>query len=406
MTMRAGLTGLLVSGALALWSASAQASEGLYLLGTDALQVGRADSGTASPRSAYWAWLNPATLTRFEERQIDTSLMVIFEKISLKPRGPFGNPIERSLNADSIIGLPTTGIIYPIAGGEKGVLAGGIFPMGGGSVEYDHGRSILGRLLYGNRDRKNALQHVQLGLSYGYPLGNGWSVGAGVQLSVTRIRTDQLTLRLAPTRTNNKWDETYGIGFNLGIFKEWDNLAIGASYKSPQWSQPMNDYRDLIPDSLDYPHTVRVGVAWQPNDRWEITADYEYQRWSQVPPFGEPVLATGLAWKDLHAYKIGVEWKAIVDKLTLMAGYSHSKPVITEDHLFANLFVPTIIQDHYTAGLTWHLNERHDIHFAYLRSAKNSMTQNLGGDLISLLGAGSKSTVSANSFILGYTWKF
>jgi len=395
---------------LLLCPIASHASEGLYLLGNDALQIGRADSGTASARSAYWSLMNPAALSEFERPQADATFMLIDERITLEPRGLLGNPLDGALNADGMVGFPTGGLVYPFGAedeaGLRKAFGGGLFVMGGGQVEYNESRSILGRMLYGNRDRKNTLEHAQLALSYAHPLGRGWSVGVGVQASLTRIKTNQLTLSLMPTATDNHSDIALGIGFNLGIYKRWDKFAIGASYKSRQWSQPLDDYRDLVPDSLDYPHKFRAGVAWMPNDRWTITADYEFQRWSQVPPFGEPVLASGLAWGDLHAYKLGVEWEAIEDKLTLMAGYSFSDPVITDDHAFVNAFVPTIIKHHYTAGLTWHINDNHEVHLVYLRSAENALTQNLGGDLIGLTAAGSEITVSANSFAVGYTWKF
>jgi long-subunit fatty acid transport protein len=147
-------------------------------------------------------------------------------------------------------------------------------------------------------------------------------------------------------------------------------------------------------------------VAWMPNDRWTVTADIEWQEWSEVPPAGDRVLDSGLAWEDLYAYKLGLEWKAIPDRLTFMAGFSYSEPSVQEEHTFVNAFVPTIIKAHYTAGATWHINEHHSVHAVYLRSAKNTMKQPFGGDLIGALAWGSELEVSAHSFSLGYSYEF
>lgn len=395
--------------AAATLAPGAWASEGLNLLGVDTLQVGRADSGTASPRSSYWMLMNPGAITAFESPRIDISTLVVFEKISLNPNGLLGNPFDGELNADSVLPIPAAGTVWPIQCG-RGAVAGGLYTIGGGAVQYNESRSILGRLLYHNQDRKNQLQHLRLALAYAYEVGDGWSLGVGLQGSINRLRTNQVTLNLRPAEAGNEWDESYGIGFNVGVYKTiGEHWALGAMFKSRQWSQPIDDYRDLVPESLDYPNTARFGVAWSPGEQkgWTITADYEWQQWSHVPPSGDRVLESGLDWNDLHAYKLGLEWQAIKDRLTLMAGVSYSQSVVEDEHTFINAFEPTIIQAHYTAGATWHINDHHSINLAYLRSAEHSMTQPiLGADLIGALAWGSELTVSAHSISLGYSYEF
>jgi hypothetical protein len=54
---RFGIMALLVISSIGAW-----ASEGVFLLGNDALQLGRASSGVASPRSAYWSYMNPVSM--------------------------------------------------------------------------------------------------------------------------------------------------------------------------------------------------------------------------------------------------------------------------------------------------------------------------------------------------------
>ncbi len=381
----------------------ARGSEGLYLLGNDALQLGRADSGTASPRTAYWALMNPAALVDVE-RRADLTLYAVWGRLEMEPRGLLGNSLDGSLNADDWLAIPASGVVWPLKAG-RGVLATGLYVLGGGQIEYEEARTVLGKLLYGNRDRKLKLQHWVLPVGYGYEFGNGWALGAGVQASLTRFRTDQLTLSFVPAAGNNEWDRAWGIGFNLGLYRNWEKFAFGAMYKSRQWSESLDKYGDFMFSSLDYPHMFRVGVAWRPVPRLEFTLDYEYQMWSKVSPFGNGIFDAGLHWDDVHAIKAGVEWR-VNGRWTLMGGYSRADTVIDDDHAFLNAFVPTIIEGQVGAGVSCALNTRHSVHLVYLRSLENTLVDSGRGDPISRLSGGSGFRVSADSLALGYTYRF
>ena len=381
----------------------ARGSEGLYLLGSDALQLGRADSGTASPRSAYWALMNPAALTGLD-RRLELTFYAVWERVEMKPAGLLGNRLDGSLNADGWEGIPAAGVVWPLKNGRHAVGAGLYLP-GGGKLEYEEARTILGRLLYGNRDRKLKLQHWMLPIGYGYRFDNGWAVGAGLQVSFSRFGTDQLTLNLVPAGTDNAWDESWGIGFNLGLYKNWEKFAFGAMYKSRQWAQTFEKYRDVIFSSLDYPHLFRAGIAWRPVRRLELTFDYECQLWSETSPFGDGIFEAGLHWNDVHAFKAGVEWLA-GERWTLMAGYSGSNSVVDKDHLFLNALVPSLIEAHVTAGVSCAIAGGHSVHLVYVRSMENALTDSGRGDFLSRLAGGSKVTVSGDSVALGYTYRF
>jgi long-chain fatty acid transport protein len=387
----------------AAWALPASGSEGLYLLGNDTLQIGRADSGTASPRSAYWVLMNPAAIVDLD-RRIDTTLYLVREHIQLEPRGFVSNPFDGSLNADGFELIPATGVIWPVENGRD-TLGAGLYVIGGGDLAYEEARTWPGKLLYGNRDRKLSLQHYQLPIAWGRRLKNGWAVGAGIQASLTRFRTDQLTLTLRTARADMEWDEAPGIGFNLGVYKRWEKFSFGAMYKSRQWSAKLDNYADLLPAALEYPHMFRAGIAYRPVDRLEFTLDYEFQRWSGVSPFKDRMLESGLHWSDIHGIKGGIEWK-MTDRWTLMTGWSHAATAISPNHLYINALLPSIIEDHFTLGISRKLNDRHAIHLAYLRSLENVMRETGKGDLLSRFGKGTEVKVSGDSLALGYTWSF
>lgn len=388
----------------AVMASAAHASEGLYLLGNDAQQMGRADSGTASPRSAYWLFMNPASITGLDKR-LDLSLYGVLEKVDMQPRGIIGNRFSGELNADGMLAMPGGGIIWPIDDGEKGVLGMATYVMGGGDIEYNESRTLLGKVLYGNRDRLLSLQHYQVALGYAYQLESGWALGAAAYGSIVRFRTNQLTLSLLPAKADGDWDMALGAGFSIGVHRNWDKWAVGAMYRSRQWMQRLGDYRDLLKHSLDYPHSFKAGVAYRPVEDLELTLDYEYQMWSKTPTFGGELTGTGLHWDDVHGIKAGIEW-TVNDRWTLMAGYSFADTVVDDDHLFLNSLVPTLIEHHYAFGVTHHLNERHSIHASYLYSGENTLTDSGRGGFVSRLTSGSEVTVSGHSIALGYTYHF
>lgn len=390
---------------LALLSGVAQATEGVFLLGNDALQLGRASSGVASPRSSYWSYMNPATMVDLE-RRVDLNLYTVFTRVDLEPRGLIGNRLDGTLHSNGIFEIVSGGMIYPLGDG-KGTFGGGLFIPCGTGVEYDHSRNLISRLLQGDKDRRLDYQHMRLVLAYAHPLGDGWAIGAGLHGSLTRFRSDHLTLKMIPTAGDTDFDETFGIGFGIGIYKTWERLAFGLSYVSRHWSESIDDYEDLLNYSLDTPQIVQTGIAYKVNDKLELTADLKYLQWTDVSTYGSKMWQGGFNWDDQMGYKLGAEY-VLNDKWTVMTGFSHCNSPVDEDHAFLSGLVPVTVEDHATAGATYRFNERHEIHLVAIHAFDNSVedTGKGNGDLFSLLGKGSKITSGAESVILGYTYKF
>ena len=101
----------------------AQAGEGVFLLGNDTLQLGRASSGVASPRSSYWCYMNPATMVDLE-RRFDVNWYTVFPRVELEPRGLLGNRLDGTLVSDKTAYIASSGFIWPL---KQGTLGGGIF---------------------------------------------------------------------------------------------------------------------------------------------------------------------------------------------------------------------------------------------------------------------------------------
>lgn len=383
-----------------LYGLNAFAGEGVFLLGNDALQLGRASSGVASPRSAYWSYMNPASMVDLE-RRFDINWYSVFSKVTFEPRGVLGNHINRELVSDEIFHIVSTGAIWPL---ETGTLGGGIFIPSGAGVEYPYSRNIASRLFQGNQDRRLSYQHIRGVLAYGYEFDNGWAVGLGLHLSLSRFRSDHITLRALPARYGNKWDDAYGAGLGLGIYRSWERLSVGASYSSRHWTQSMEKYHDLLNYTLDTPRTAQAGIAYKIRPNVEVTLDYKWLNWKRIGTYGSPIFGGGgFGWKDQHGVKLGVEWVAN-PKWTFMGGYAYSNTPITDDNVFLAALVPVATEQHVTGGFSYKINEKHHVHLVGVWAPSNKMRDTGKGDLFSRLGKGSTIEASAFSAVLGYSY--
>lgn len=389
-------------GALFLFACGiTQASEGAFLFGNDPQHLGRGASGIASPRSAYWSYLNPASIVALE-RRIDLSCYTVFTNIGLKPRGVLGNRLDGDLDSRDIFNIPSGGLVWPL---KRGTLGFGLYAPSGTGADYAHARNWVSRLFQGNADRRLVYQQARLVLAYAYELDSGWSFGFGLHGSLSRFKSDHLTLGLRPAKADFAWDEALGAGFNAGMYKAWDRWSFGATYTSRHWSQHFDDYEDLLSHTLDSPHTLQCGVAYRVTPRLELTLDYKFLWWREVAAYGASVFDGGFGWKSQHGFKFGMEYRAS-DRLRLVAGLAHSTSPITEEHAFMSGLCPVTVEDHVTAGVSYTINERHEAHIAAIHGFTNVVKDSGRGDVFSFLGRGSEVGCDGNSVVIGYTYKF
>ncbi len=393
---RAGMMVLLC--ALAV-SVPASAGEGVFLFGNDALQLGRASSGVASPRSGYWSLLNPAAMVDLE-RRLDLNVYAILGRISYEPGGLLGNRINGDMKLNETSQVVSGSMVWPL---ESGVVGGGLFIPSGSGIEYPYSRNIFSRVFQGNRDRRMAYQHFRGVLAYAHRFDSGWALGVGLHLSLSRFRSDHITLDLRPAAYNNEWDQAYGVGLGVGIYRRWDRFALGASYSSRHWTQSMKEYRDLLYHALDTPHTVQAGVAYEVTPDVELTLDYKWMNWQDVGAYGAPMFGGGYSWRDQHGVRGGIEWN-VSPRWTLMGGYAYSNSPVTEDNVFLAALVPATTEQHITAGVSHTINEKHQVHLVGVYGAPKKMRDTGRGGLFSLLGKGTVIETSGVSAMVGYSF--
>ncbi len=375
------------------------AGEGLFLLGNDALQLGRASSGVASPRSAYWSYMNPASMVDLE-RRLDINWYSMIGKVVFEPRGVIGNRLNNRLEVTEMSHIVSGGAVWPV---KSGAIGGGIFIPSGSGIEYPYARNIFTRLFQGNRDRRQAYQHIRGVLAYAHEFDNGWALGLGVHLSLSRFRSDHFTLGMRPAAYNNKWDNAFGAGISVGVYRSWERFSVGANYSPRHWTQSMKKYRDLLYHPMDTPQVVQAGIAYKVSPDIEIAVDYRWMNWQEIGVYGAPIIDGGYNWRDQHGVRVGVEWN-VHPRWTLLGGYAYSNSPITENNVFTAALAPATTEQHFTAGLSHAVNEKHRVHLVGVYAPSKKLRDTGRGGLFSWLAKGSTINTSGMSAMIGYSF--
>lgn len=379
----------------------APASEGAYLTGLDAVHMQRAGGGVASPRSAAWMLVNPASLTALEPR-LDLSLAAYIAGTEVDARGLTANWAASPLNSQGITVVPSGGLVLNVLGGKLGL---GFYVPAGSSTDFSDSRNIPAYVVFGNRDRRLVYQHMRGVAAYAHEFANGWSIGLGLHASLTRLRTDHLTLRLTPAIADNDWDDAPGFGFGLGVYKSWDRVALGLGYLSRQWVGDFDKYYDLLPKHVDLPQSLQAGVAVRVTPELELTCDYRWIDWTDVDIFGASVYENSLDWDDQDLIKLGVEWRPAA-RWTLRAGWSHGQTSIDRNHAFLSMLTPATVEDQLTAGISFKTGPKSEIHLTYLHAFPHTVRDTGVGEFFSYQARGSEFKTSIDTIAVGYTLLF
>jgi len=376
---------------LAAMGGGVHATEGVNLIGMGPIQKSLGGAGVASVKNSSWVLLNPASLTELD-RQFSSSMHLLMPTRSLDSSPAFGSLTDKSTD-DSVYLIPTfSAKLGEWLGVHWGV---GFFGSSGMGTDYDNAR-----IPYFGGDSSAQYGVGKLVLAGAVDLGDGWSVGAGPVVVLSRIRTDMFN-GVAPSADD--WDYAWGIGYSVGVLKRWDRLSIGLSYLSEQRQEVWDKYTDLMHKPLSLPEQVQVGISYAVTESLEVMLDYRFVHWSGVPQWGDEPNAGGFGWDDQHCVKLGVEWEANED-LTLRAGVSYGKSPIDSSAVFANGLFPAIMETHVALGFTYRWSEKLDLHATYVHAFYNSLTDD--GSQMGGMGKGTSFSMYQNGVSAGMTYHF
>jgi long-chain fatty acid transport protein len=389
--------------AMILFSASAFATDGTQLIGIGALQKGTGGAGVASPKDMTWVMLNPASIIDLGHR-IDINLEYFAPYRTNSPKGVFGNNGHGEMTDNSFFLIPSMGYSKSCGCGKEawGI---GLYGVNGMGVDYRKSRSILPPLLFQNYDRRTEYSSAKVVVGYARDVGNGWTVGVGGHLNYAMFKTDMLTLKFGQAKAKDDWDDAYGLGFSLGLYKRWERFGIGATYTSRQWMTEFKKYDDLFFESMDLPQMFQAGIVFDLTPSVEIVADYKWMNWSGIDQIGDEPILGGFGWRDQHILKLGATWYAS-PKWAFRTGLSHAKAPIDEEHVFANALFPALTETHASIGFSYAISEKSDIHMTYMHAFNNKLTDSGRGGPFSVLGKGTEISLMENTVTLEYSYKF
>jgi len=374
--MRNRLT--ILAATVLLAATTVKATEGINLIGIGPVQQGTAGAGVASAKDSTWLILNPAGLTDVG-RQVDTSFQYF---APVRTINSTANPGAGTQEDDSAFFIPSISASFGCCRGEGGFVGIGLYGTSGMGVDYDQAR------VAGQRDRMTQLSIAKMTLTYAQAFDNGFSIGAGPVLVLSRFRTDMFN---GVASESGDWDTAVGAGFVIGVNQKInDRLKIGASYMSEQFMTEFSEYKTLLNGSLNLPQQLTVGLAYNVRTNVEVVLDYRWVGWDQLS-----TLSGQFGWEDQNIVKAGVTWNAN-DRLTLRSGISHGNSPIGNDVAFANSLFPAIMKTHLACGASYAF-DNFDLNFAYVHALEASATDSGNNTDISMY---------QNSLTLGASWKF
>ncbi len=235
----------------------------------------------------------------------------------------------------------------------------------------------------------------------------GQSVGVAPVIAYQRFKAEGLQAFDNPifstspgNVTNNGYDDNWGFGVRVGYMGQFtDQFAVGAAWQSKTSMGNFDKYKGLFAQQggFDIPSNFTVGIALKPSPGWLFAVDYErifyddapsvnnpssYIGYCVPPSFGGAGLRSyclggdngaGFGWQNVDVWKIGLQW-AMNDQWTFRLGYNHTDNPIGPQDVTFNILAPGVVQNQYTAGATWKLDNVSEITGAFMYAANNSVT--------------------------------
>lgn len=375
---------------LATIGASTPARAGGFYLQEQALkETGRALSGGAAaaddPSTIYY---NPAAMTQLPGMQASTGGVILFATTKQRNRG-------------TIRTVPGSAATVPVTGGSGGNPFGGVIPIPsfyasaqatdrlwlgvgvnapfGLKLEYD--ADFFGRYDSLHTDLKT--YNVQP--SFAYAIGNGLSVGGGVDVQYVKVLLTSALPNASPSQADGllrvKGDDL-SIGWNAGIFYTLGATSIGLHYRSKIRHDVKGSYAVSglvaplplaantavdVRSPLALPDIVTASVAQRLGTRARVMATARWYNWSifkniTLLPEGRAPAVKDLYYRDSFSVALGGEY-ALDDKLTLRTGIMYDKTPTNPDFLTTR--VPDGDRKWLTAGATYNLSPALALNLSY-----------------------------------------
>jgi long-chain fatty acid transport protein len=193
--------------------------------------------------------------------------------------------------------------------------------------------------------------------------------------------------------TDNGYDDSFGYGAKAGVQAEViPGLTLGASYQTKMEMEEFDKYKGLFAEQGDFdiPSTWTIGAAFKINPQSVVTLDIQEIKYTDVNSVSNPFVAppvaflgddngAGFGWEDIMVYKLGYQL-ATSPTMTWRVGYSQNDQPIPSSEVLFNILAPGVIEQHYTAGLTWTVNPKSELDVAVMYAPEETVS---GGNPLS-----------------------
>lgn len=368
--------------------------------GTYQLAIGGA--GIALPTDATSAIVNPAAVVRVKDNLMLSPVLM--------RQWPTMN------SSKALLGNPNAGTQHPIAykwipANDSGAsfhirpnLAVAINLTGGGSVvKYAAPRfnPIFFTPPGSNYDHQASLAAMLVPISLSWQATPRSSYGASVIFANTTAKADiAIPPTFAETKGNLDLDYAQGVGAQIaGLWDLTDNISFALTARSKVYNQRLKKYKDLFFTSADFPPIISTGVTWHMSDRTNLSFGFKEILFKDVKLFRERPTKGGFGWRNQPVYMMGIQHKWN-EKFTGGVGFNYGRSPIPNRHLFPNLLIPTIVEQHYTAGVVYQCNRAVKLGFATGYSPRHSQTATTANNPVSMGGAGAKMSTKQMLYVV------
>jgi len=379
------------------------AVNGAFDYGFSEITRGMGGAGSALPQDTIIAAVNPAGMV-WQKHIMDIGLMTYFPKVywdasNVLPNAPgqiILTPGRHASNLD-IFTLPDLGLNMPV--GKSSTFGATLYSIGGfGSSYPGFGLTQVtvpisrfsplfatlntpgpfgGGFLHS--DLKQAVGAFTLSSKFSETSSWGLSLLIGLQQLALQGAGLLRTFSMYPWEVTNRANAfSAGIGTRGGVLiGAIPHVKLSASYQPKILMSNFRQYRGILADngSFDIPATGVVGVAVDLPLNLILAFDVQRIWFSDIKAYGHPHDAVlpggtcsipgfvnndcyggpngpGFGWKNLTAYKVGVQWQFKPD-FAIRFGYNHANSVLQAAYLAENVVAPgAVIEDIYTAGFS------------------------------------------------------
>lgn len=258
------------------------------------------------------------------------------------------------------------------------------------------------------------LAQAFLELNYSVKVGD-WALGIAPIISYQMFEATGMSAFAPYTRTfaasggtqfpenisDRGSDSSFGYGLKVGaIWNATDRVALHTAYQSEIRMDEFDKYSDLFAEQggFDIPATVRAGISYKASDQVKLHFDVERTYYSDVGSVGNPLTGVGgcptaglggtdiescaggdrgfgFGWDDITVYQFGLEYKLPGDRnMTWRAGYNYGEQPIAKENVLVNIAAPATVEQHFTMGLCFDLDNGDHLSFALMHAPRKSVT--------------------------------